>query len=116
MRCTVRVDGFASIHGPYDGGELTTKPLTFEGSGLEVNYDTSAAGSIRVEIQDRHGKPVSGYELRDCDPLIGDEVSRIVTWSSEADVASLAGKPIRLRFVMKDADLFSLRFTTGDRL
>jgi len=27
-----------------------------------------------------------------------------------ASSSQLAGKPIRLRFVMKDADLFSLRF------
>jgi hypothetical protein len=37
------------------GGEFTTKPLRFEGSELELNFATSAAGSVRVEIQDEHG-------------------------------------------------------------
>ena len=110
MRCSIRTDGFASIHGPYEGGELITKPMVFEGARLEVNYDTSAAGSIRVEIQDREGRPVNGHEIQESDPLIGDEVDRVVCWNGKADLSSLAGRPIRLRFVMKDADLYSLRF------
>ena len=110
MRCTVRVDGFASINAPYEGGELVTKPLRFDGTGLEVNYGTSAAGSIAVELQDTSGQVLPGFQAENCNLLIGDEISRTVTWRGGADVASLIGKPIRLRFFMKDSDLYSLRF------
>lgn len=41
--------------------------------------------------------------------LIGDDVDGVVSWE-QGDVASLASKPVRLRFVMKDADLYSFRF------
>jgi hypothetical protein len=34
----------------------------------------------------------------------------VVTWKSGSSVAALSGKPVRLRFVMKDADLYSIRF------
>lgn len=112
-RYTLRYDGFASVNAPYAGGEMVTKLLTFSGKTLEINYSTSAGGSIRVEIQDAAGKPAPGFALEDCPMIIGDEIARGVTWKAGGDVSRLAGKPVRLRFVMQDADLFSLRFTGG---
>ncbi len=109
-RMTLRLDGFASLNAPYDGGEMVTKPLRFEGNQLEINYATSAAGVLRVEIQDEQGRPVPRFSLEECPEIIGDDISRIVSWNQGSDVGSLAGKPVRLRFVMKDADLYSLRF------
>jgi len=111
QRLTLRTDGFASVHAPYRGGEMLTQPLTFAGSQLEINYSTSAAGSLRVEVQDAKGKPIPGYTLRDAPKIVGDEIQRIVAWKKTGtDVAPLAGQPVRLRFVMRDADLYSLRF------
>jgi hypothetical protein len=109
-RLTLRIDGFASVHAPFSGGELLTKPFLFEGNELEINCSTSAAGGIRVEIQDIDGKPIPGHTLAESSEIIGDEISRVVSWKNGADVARLAGRPIRLRFIMKDADLYSLRF------
>ncbi|MEZ6047619.1 MAG: hypothetical protein R3C11_18975 [Planctomycetaceae bacterium] len=43
-------------------------------------------------------------------PTIGNEIDRVVRWKSGTDVSSLAGKPVRLHFKMKDADLYSLKF------
>ena len=108
-RYTMRLDGFASVHAEYDGGEMVTRPLKFAGSLLFLNFATSAAGGIRVEVQDEAGKPVPGFALADCRELIGNEIERAVTWGG-ASIASLAGRDVRLRFVMRDADLFALRF------
>ena len=52
----LRTDGFVSIQASYRGGELITKPLVFAGENLILNYTTSAAGSIRLEIQDAQGE------------------------------------------------------------
>ena len=109
-RLTLRLDGFASLHAPYEGGEMLTRPLRFKGSQLEINYATSAAGSLRVEIQDAQGEPLSGFSLEECPGILGDEIQRIVAWENGSDVSSLSGKTVRLRFVMKDADLYSIRF------
>jgi hypothetical protein len=109
-RMTLRLDGFASVNAPFAGGEMITKPLQFSGNQLVLNYSTSAAGSIRVELLDSTGRPIQGYRSQDCRELIGDEIERVVTWNGVSDVSSLAGKPIQVRFLMKDADLFSLRF------
>lgn len=109
-RLTLRLDGFSSVRAPYQGGEMLTKPLVFSGDRLVLNYATSAAGSLRVEVQDREGRPVPGFSLSECREIIGDEIERPVTWEGRPELGQLSGKPVRLRFVMKDADLYSLRF------
>lgn len=109
-RYVLRVDGFASVNAPYDGGEMVTRPLTFSGKELVLNTSTSAAGSVRVEIQSPAGEPVPGYSLEDSMEIVGDEIERVAAWENGADVSSLAGQPVRLRFVLKDADLYSIRF------
>lgn len=109
-RYALRLDGFASAKALYSGGELLTKPLRFTGGKLELNYSTSAPGGIRVEIQDADGAPLPGFTLAESRELIGDEIARTVSWTAGSDLSRLAGKPVRLRFVMRDADLFSLSF------
>lgn len=108
-RYSLRLDGFACVSAPYAGGELLTKPLVFRGKELSLNFATSAAGGIRVEIQDSAGKPFSGFALGDAVEMIGNEIDRAVRWKSGSDVSSLAGKPVRLRFVMRDARLYALQ-------
>ena len=110
QRYVLRVDGFSSVNASYDGGEMVTRLLTFSGRELVLNYSTSAAGKIRVEIQNSAGQPIAGYSLGNSREIVGDEIDRVVTWESGSDISALVGKPVRLRFVMKDADLYSIRF------
>lgn len=109
-RYSLRLDGLASVSAPFAGGEMLTKTLTFTGKELALNFATSAAGGIRVEIQDGAGKVIPGFALADSVETIGNEIERAVRWKAGPDVSSLTGKPIRLRFVMRDARLYSLRF------
>ncbi len=109
-RLVLRTDGFSSVRAPYAGGELLTRLLTFTGKELVLNYSSSAAGSVRVEILGESGGPVEGFKLADCTELIGDEIERVVRWNRVSDLSRLRGTSIRLRFVLKDADLYSIRF------
>jgi len=109
-RYSLRLDGFTSISAPYIGGEVITKPFTFTGRELEINYSTSAVGEIRFELQDENGVPVPGYTLEDSQRIIGNEISRVVLWKGNGDLQKLASKTIRLRIYMKDADLYSIKF------
>ena len=109
-RYTLRNDGFASIHADYTGGTVTTKPFIFNGKGLYINYSTSAAGYIRAEMLDETGTAITGYTGSECTEIIGDSTEQRVTWGDKTDINALEGKPIRIRFSMKDADLFALQF------
>jgi len=92
------------------GGELLTKPIVFSGNQLELNFATSAAGSIRVEILYPHGAPIEDYRMEDCPEIFGDTLERVVPFKNGTDLSALAGTPVRLRFELKDADLYSFRF------
>ncbi len=109
-RYTIRRDGFVSAQAPMSGGELVTKPLRFTGKYLRLNFSTSAAGSVRVEIQDADGKALPGFSAGDCEETFGDSLERAVFWKGGGDVSALAGKTARLRFVLCDADVFAFRF------
>ncbi|MFO0954037.1 MAG: exo-alpha-sialidase [Isosphaeraceae bacterium] len=108
-RFAYRLDGFVALHGGSEGGEAVTRPVRFEGSRLILNSRTGPNGSIRVEVQSADGSAVHGFEASDARPLQGDHLAASVSWPG-ADLASLAGRPVRLRFVLQDADVFSFRF------
>jgi hypothetical protein len=109
-RYTLRTDGFVSVNSGFAGGEFLTRPLVFKGSELELNYSTSAVGSVRVEIQDTEGHALPGYRMEDCPEIFGDQIDSVVRWASNTDLASLAGRSIRLLFAIIDADVYAFRF------
>ena len=109
-RSSLRLDGFASAKTPYAGGELLTKPFTFLGTRLVLNFATGAAGDIRIEIQGANGEPLPGYSLKDSRQLVGNYIEREASWQIGPDLSKFVDQTIRLRFVMKDADLYAFRF------
>ncbi len=109
-RYSLRTDGFVSVNAPYSGGTLTTRPFRFHGDTLFLNFSTSAAGYILVEILDEQGTPIPGYTKEEARELIGNEIDKAVPWPGDQTLSPLRGRTIRLRFFMKDADLYSFRF------
>jgi hypothetical protein len=109
-RYSLRLDGFASLRAGAVGGAMTTKPLTFGGRRLVLNFATSAAGEVRVGLCDAAGEPIPGYDVAACRPLIGNEIEREVAWSAGADLARHVGRSVRMIFQIKDADVYSLQF------
>jgi hypothetical protein len=109
-RYSLRLDGFSCVRAGYGGGELVTKPLRFTGKELVLNFATSAGGGVHVEIQATSGRPLTGFTLGDSIELIGNELERVVRWRSGSDLSSFAGQTVRLRFTLKDASLYALRF------
>jgi hypothetical protein len=109
-RYTCRIDGFVSAHASFAGGELLTKPILFSGSKLLVNLSTSAAGSLRVQIEDAKEQAVLGFGFSDCPGIYGDDIELAVRWRGGGDIGTLAGRPIRVRFALRDADLYAFGF------
>ncbi|MCA9170248.1 MAG: hypothetical protein KDB23_21370, partial [Planctomycetales bacterium] len=109
-RWSFRTDGFAALHAGADAGEWVSHRLRFKGQRLSLNCGTSAGGSIQVELQDADGQPIPGFALTDCQRIVGDAIDMPVTWRGSADLPSLAGKVVKLRMVLQEADLFALQF------
>ena len=110
-RYSLRRDGFVSAGAPLSGGEIVTKPIVFEGGNLALNVETSGAGGVQVEVQDEAGTPIEGYGLDDCPAIFCDSLRRVVRWKERGgDLRALAGKPVRLRLVLRDADLYAFQF------
>ncbi|HNS22854.1 MAG TPA: hypothetical protein PKH24_20310 [Sedimentisphaerales bacterium] len=109
-RYSCRIDGFVSLRASFAGGKVLTKPLTFVGESLRINYSTSAAGGLQVQIEDLDRRPIPGFAFSDCPEIYGDAVEHTVTWQGGGSVRALAGKPICLRFALRDADLYAFGF------
>jgi hypothetical protein len=109
MRHTLRLDGFFSWNCGYKPGTVITKPLVFDGARLEINFATSALGFVKIELCGENGEVLPGYSSP-C--LFGDSVRRPVDFSRS--LSELAGRTVRLKISMSDADLYSFRFAPED--
>lgn len=109
-RFSLRLDGFASAHAGADEGELLTKPLIFRGKELSLNFATSAGGQIAIELLTEKGEAIPGFDFDNFTPLVGDKIDSVVSWKGAGNLAELEGKPIRIRFRLLEADLYSLQF------
>ncbi|MEK7409615.1 MAG: hypothetical protein AAB225_31495 [Acidobacteriota bacterium] len=109
-RAVLRLDGFMSADADYRGGWFVTPPLKFLGRQLTLNVDTGAGGHLRIELEDESRHALPGYSLADCDPVNGNSVRQVVSWRGDSDVSQLSGRPLRVRFEMRDAKLHAFQF------
>lgn len=106
-RYEIRKDGFACWMADGEERVLVTKPLVFGGADLHLNFQTSAAGYIYVDVLDENGEPLSGAVSFE---LFGDTIDRTVYFQDGSSFEKYAGQPIRLRFRVLDAKLYSMYF------
>ena len=53
---------------------------------------------------------IPGFSAEESDLLYGDSLDRRATWRGSADLSAVGDEPIRIRFIMSEADIYSLRF------
>jgi hypothetical protein len=102
-RHTYRMDGFVSIYAPFSGGSVTTKPMIASGTRLALNYSTSAGGELKVQVIDENGKTVITSPV-----IYGDKIDEKIKLNIPKEYI---GKTIKLKFQLKDAEIFAFRFT-----
>ncbi len=107
---TLRLDGFASLDGSYDGGRVTTKPFRTHGRQLRVNAKADS-GRLRVEVLDNSGQPLPGFGRDDCRMLQVDRVDEPMGWKANASLDTLQDRPIRLRFHLENVRLYAYGIT-----
>lgn len=106
-RMVLRTDGFASLEADYEEGYAVTKALKIKGNKLLINYASATSGYVKVELLDEDGKPLPGYSVNEASTYIGDEINQEVVWSGGKSVSGLGDKLVKIRFLIKDANLYS---------
>lgn len=109
-RFTFRTDGFVSLHAGEAVADVVTHPLTMTGKELSLNVAVATGGKLQVEIQNAAGEPMPGFSLTDCPVITADVIDQRIAWTSGQEVSALRNQPIRLRFVMQQADVYALQF------
>jgi hypothetical protein len=104
-RVVQRLDGFVSLDAGPTTGTAITRPLIYDGDRIEVNADVS--GSLRVALLNQAGDPISGFDISDCDTVVGDSTGHIVTWGGNSHIRSLAGSVVRIKFEMQNTKLYA---------
>lgn len=104
---TLRLDGFCSIHAGDDEGWLVTRREVFGVPKITINAKTGQGGYVVAEILDRDNNPIPGFTRSDCVPFTGDATRHILTWRTEALPASHAVQEKKLRYYLKNAELYS---------
>jgi hypothetical protein len=102
----LRRDGFVSMDAGEREASLTTRPVKFSGRHLFVNADASQ-GRLAVEVLDAQGHVIPPFSIANCTALRADGTRQSVRWAGGADLASLAGKPVRFRFHLLRGRLYS---------
>ena len=103
---TWRLDGFVSLDAGTDGGVVETVPLNVPAGQLEINAD-AVSGDVRVEVFTADGQVQTGFSADACQPIEGDSVRHRVRWTEKT--LSQAQQPLRLRFLIENANLYAFR-------
>ena len=103
----LRRDGFVSLNAGAEGGNVVTRPLTFQGKTLFINAEIADGGHIKAALQDASGKTLAPYSLAGCKPVTGDVLRAKVAWAEGQTISAAPGKSRRLVFELKKAKLYS---------
>ena len=62
-------------------------------------------GSLRVELIDSQGNPISGYAMSDCISIQSDDVAQMVEWKNHTKLP-IELNEFRIRFEMNNVSLY----------
>ena len=97
----LRRDGFVSLDAGKSDGVLTTQPFVVRGEKIFVNVNVRNTGRLFLEALDKAGSVMAtSHDIR------GDHRRGEVSWA-QGEIAALNGKQVKLRFTLREADLYS---------
>lgn len=106
---TLRLDGFVSLDARNEPGTVVTKPFRLAGDAVAINVDASA-GEISVEVLDETGRPWPGFSGEAILPAAKvDALHWRPQWKGHADLSSLRGKVVQLKFNVRAAKIYSFQ-------
>lgn len=107
VRYEIRKDGFVCIKAGAKEETIITKPIVFAGKDLHLNFSSSGAGYIYIDVLNENGEKLSEGESFE---IYGNSINRKIYFADGSDFSKFSGKEVRLRFRMKDARLYSIWF------
>ena len=69
----------------------------------------SAQGYVRVEVQGTDGVALAGYEASNCTPVHHGDLYQKVTWEGGRDLSGVGDRTVRLKFVLGNTKLYSIK-------
>ena len=89
-------------------GWLITKPFRLDGRSLEVNVDSNG-GNLTASVLDMNAKAFPGFDAADARPLLQEGLRVRPRWKDHADLTTLIGRVVRLRFELERARLYAFQ-------
>jgi hypothetical protein len=102
----LRLDGFVAVEAGAVGGTLLTKPFICDGGTLNINAE-ARGGAVSVAVLDEACYETDGYRYIDSALFDGDSVRHQATWRDPVSLDAVKGTPIRLKFYLTSASLYS---------
>lgn len=106
----LRRDGFASMDAGDAEKTLTTRNIRFGGKYMFVNVD-APQGALAVEVLSADGQVVAPFNKANCQAVSVNKTLQAVTWRGAADLSTLAGQDVKLRFHLTNGKLYSFWVT-----
>jgi len=103
----LRREGFASLNAGQEVGQITTRPMTFEGKKLFINADIAKDGWVKAAVLTRDSQPVASYTLDDSIALTENTTKGKMLWKSKEQLVPPGDGHLRLVFQLKNAKLYS---------
>ena len=104
---TLRLDGFCSMRAGAEEGSLISRREQFLIPKVTVNAKTAEGGCVAAELLDAKNRVIPGFSRKECVPFTGDSVRHVLAWNTaELPEAELKTEK-KIRFFLKNADLFS---------
>ena len=90
------------------GDPYFSHPLEVAGilTDLKLDWTTIATALLHDTVEDTLAT------VEEIEGKFGDEIARTVNWNGGANLGALADRVVRLRFFLREADLYSFRFCT----
>jgi hypothetical protein len=105
---SAKPDRFVALVAGERPAMLFTRPFWTDHPDFYVDASTGKDGYVKVEVADLEGRPIRGFEARNCLPVTGNSVRHRITWPGSPAPDGLVNRQIRLRVAARNARLFSL--------
>jgi len=104
---TLRLDGFCSLRAGAAEGWCISRREPLRVPRVTINARTAADGYVLAELLDREDRVIPGFSRADCVPFSGDAVRHVLAWRTAALPDAHRDGDKKIRFILKQADLFS---------